>query len=250
MGGVHLGYDGSSRRLNWAEIRPGWILALFIFLGWLVGVAGDAVTICPPSLSTSFCDTATNYLAQNNGLVVYYHTYWQIFSSTLVTDSILDAAFNALAVLILDRFIEGSFNKSRYFLVFILTATLGNVLTLLEGPMYLSAGASGGIFGLFAATFSYSWAAERKIDGPTLGFFLVLFVGSSFILPNINWVAHLGGALGGFAAGPLLYRSVKERAIRFENVSTSKLSTNVSSILFIGLIVLLSATQFFLFAWR
>ena len=192
----------------------------------------------------------TNYLAQNNGLVVYFHTYWQLFSSILVTDSILDASFNALAVLILDRFIENSFNKSRYFMVFFFTAILGNILTLLQGPVYLSAGASGGIFGLFAGTFSYTWAAEKKIDGPTLGFFLVLFVGSSFILPNINWVAHLGGALGGFVAGPLLYRSVRNNAVRYENVSTSKFSTNIATALFILLLALLSAVQFILFAIR
>lgn len=223
-------------------------MALGIFIGWIIGVAGDGFTICPPSLSPSFCDTATDYLAQNNGLVVYYHTYWQLFSSILVTDSILDAGFNAVAVLILDRFIDNSLNKSRYFLVFFVTAILGNIITLLQGPAYLSAGASGGIFGLFAATFSYTWASERKIDGPTLGFFLVLFVGSSFILPNINWVAHLGGAMGGFVSGPMLYHSVKDKATRYENVSTSRLSTNIATAVLIGLLVLLSVVQFFFFA--
>lgn len=182
--------------------------------------------------------------------MIYFHTYWQLFSSTLVTDSILDAAFNALAVLILDRFIENSFNKSRYFLVFFLTAILGNVLTLFQGPYYASAGASGGIFGLFAGTFSYTWAAEKKIDGPTLGFFLVLFIGSSFILPNINWVAHLGGALGGFVAGPLLYRAVREKAVRYENVSTSTSLTNFSVAVLIALMTIFSAVQFIAFAVR
>ncbi len=100
---------------------------------------------------------------------------------------------------------------------------------------------------MFAATFSYTWASEKKIDGPTLGFFLVLFVGSSFILPNINWVAHLGGALGGFVAGPLLYRSVKDKATRYENVSTSRLSTSIATAVLIGLLILFSVMQFFFF---
>lgn len=179
--------------------------------------------------------------------MIYLHTYWQLFSSIFVTDSVLDAVFNAVAVLILDRIIESAFNKSRYFLIFFLSAILGNVLTLIQGPHYASAGASGGIFGLFAATFSYTWSTERRIDNATLGFFLVLFVGSSFILPRINWIAHLGGAIGGFVTGPLLYFALKDKVKRYESVSRSTVATNIATLVFVIGLTLLSVAQFLLF---
>jgi rhomboid protease GluP len=189
------------------------VLAGLIILGYVIGLIGDSFQVCPKQilLSCPSATTATYYLAQNNGIVVYLHQYYQLFTSILVTDSPIDAGFNAVAVLILDRLTDDTFNMSRYFLIFFLTAILGNLLTLAEGPQYASAGASGGIFGLIAAVFSYSWAKENRIEITTLAFFLIVFVGSSFLISDVNYVAHLGGAIGGFIAGPLLYRSINPK---------------------------------------
>jgi rhomboid protease GluP len=215
-----------------------------ILVGWVLGILGDGLTACPPSLSSSYCLPITYFLGQSNAFVVYGRDYWQLFTSVFVTDSLLDAGFNALAVLILDRFVEPALNKSRYFLIFFLCATLGNVVTLVQGPQYASAGASGGIFGLFAASFSYAWAVEHKIDFATLGFFLVLFIGSSFLLPGINWIAHLGGSLGGFIAGPWLALSVKKNEVTFERVSQSSLSFSVAVLAFYILVTAYSVIGF------
>jgi rhomboid protease GluP len=232
---------------RWKHVRPGWILALMILAGWLIGVLGDRLNACPPSLGSNYCFPITDFLGQNNAFVVYDGTYWQIFTSIFVTDSIVDAGFNALAVLILDRFIEPALNKPRYFLIFFLCAFLGNLVTLLQGPQYASAGASGGIFGLFAATFSYSWAVERKVDFATLGFFLVLFIGSSFLLPNINWLAHVGGSLGGFIAGPLLAYSMRNNLAKFERVSQSSILFSLAILVLIAVATGLSAIGFAIF---
>ena len=167
------------------------------------GTGGRLIHGCPPSIQNA-CQAATIYLAQENGVVVYAHQFYQLFTSTLVTDSPLDAGFNAIAVLILDRLTEDNLNKTRYFLIFFSTAILGNLLTLLQGPNYASAGASGGIFGIFASLVVFSWLKDKKVDQPTLVLFIIIFFGSS-ILPDVNYVAHIGGAVGGFIAGGLLY---------------------------------------------
>ena len=126
-------------------VRPAWLLAALIMLGWILGAAGDLFNVCPSFPQGLPCASATFYLAQNNLLVVNYHQYYQLFSSNFVTDSLPDAAFNALAVLILDRISDSSqFNITRYLSIFFLSAMLGNILSLLAGPYYVSAGASGG----------------------------------------------------------------------------------------------------------
>jgi rhomboid protease GluP len=233
----------------WRNMRPGWLLAGLIILGFVLGLIGDLFSTCPTPLA-SVCGsslTATSLLAQNNAIVVYLHQFYELFTSILVTDSPVDAGFNAVAVLILDRLTDDTFNMPRYFLIFFLTAILGNLLTLLEGPGYASAGASGGIFGLIAAVFSYSWAKENKIELTTLIFFLVVFVGSSFLIPNVNYIAHLGGAIGGFVAGPLLYRSLKPQLLSYGDTSTSTgFTKRITAILIIGLVIG-SIVQFALF---
>jgi rhomboid protease GluP len=232
----------------WKNFRPGWILAGLIILGFILGLLGDLFLPCPKALPT-VCRSisATDLLAQNNGIVVFYHQFYQLFTSILVTDSPIDAGFNAVAVLILDRLTDDTFNMPRYFLIFFLTALLGNILTLSKGPQYASAGASGGIFGLIAAVFSYSWAKENRIEITTLAFFLIVFIGSSFLIPNVNYVAHLGGAIGGFIAGPLLFVSLKPNLSNYLDASNSKkLTKNLTIALVVGLTVS-SVIQFSLF---
>jgi len=238
----------TQRTVLWGNIRPGWLLAGLIILGFVLGLIGDLFFPCPislPSACGSF--TATDLLAQSNGIVVYLHQFYQLFTSILVTDSPIDAGFNAVAVLILDRLTDDTFNPPRYFLIFFLTAILGNLLTLLKGPQYASAGASGGIFGLIAAVFSFSWARENRIEITTLVFFLIVFVGSSFLIPDVNYVAHLGGAIGGFIAGPLLYFSLKPKLSNYLETSKSSSITIKLTIALIALFTIGSVVQFALF---
>ncbi len=178
---------------------------------------------------------------------MYLHQYYQLFTSILVTDSPIDAGFNAVAVLVLDRLSDDTFNTTRYFLIFFLIAILGNILTLVQGPQYASAGASGGIFGLIAAVFSYSWAKENRLEITTLAFFLLVFIGSSFLISNVNYIAHLGGAIGGFIAGPLLYQSLKPKLRNYEDISNSSALTKYLTMLLIFGMVAGSVVQFALF---
>ena len=230
---------------TWRNIRPAWLLALVILSGWVIGLFGEAINVCPPSIQDS-CTYATNYLVQYNGLVVIQHQYYQLFTSTLVTSSLFDAGFNAIAVLILDRVTEDSLNKTRYFLVFFLTAILGNILTLLQGPNYASAGASGGIFGIFAALIMFSWLKDKTVDQPSLVLFIVIFIGSS-ILPDVNYVAHIGGAIGGFIAGALLYEAVKPTVTEYSFAYDSNPKTVVAVAVLIFLLVAASIAQFAFF---
>jgi rhomboid protease GluP len=237
-----------SRPFLWRNLHPGWLLAGLIILGYVIGLIGDLFSPCPTALS-SYCGsfTATDLLAQNNAIVVYLHQFFELFTSILVTDSPVDAGFNAVAVLILDRLTDDTFNFPRYFLIFFLTAILGNILTLIEGPQFASAGASGGIFGLIAAAFSYSWAKENRIEITTLVFFLIVFIGSSFLIPNVNYVAHLGGAIGGFIAGPLLYQSLKTQAREYADTSKSRRQMTNVTVVLIGLLTIGSIIQFVIF---
>ncbi len=212
-----------------------------IVLGFIIGIIGDNIAYCYHAQ----CIAVTSLLVQDNRDVVQAQAYWQLFTSIFVTDSFLDAAFNAVAVIVIDRFMDNSFNSTRYFATFFGAALLGNILTLLMGPNYASAGASGGIFGLLAGTFAFTWAQNKKVDGATLGLFLMIFITSTFIA-NVNWLAHVGGSLGGFIAGPLLYLALRKKMAVFQPTSQSLVLTKLIVWGLIGLMVVGSIVQFFL----
>jgi membrane associated rhomboid family serine protease len=186
------------------------------------------------------------YLAQNNGLVYYGHEYYEFFTSILVTDYPLDAAFNAIAVLVLDRITEDSLNKTRYIAIFFSTALVGNLFTLVQGPEYASAGASGGIFGIYAALITFSWLKNKSLDVPAVALFLIIFVSSS-IFQNVNYVAHIGGAFGGFLAGSITYQSVKPRLADY-SIYDSRKTTTIAIAALLFLVTVASAAQFLIFS--
>lgn len=232
------------------KIRPGYIAATVIILGYIIGVLGGGVKFCNLASSCANAPNATQLLAQQNSMVYYNSAYWQFFTSIFVTGGLTgfyDAALNAFAVLVLDFFLPDTFNNTRYFAIFFIAALLGNLLTLFEGPLYASAGASGGIFGVFAAAFAYSWAENKRIDFSTLVLFLALFFGSSFLAQNVNWIAHLGGSIGGFILGPILYNSVSQSKTEYGISTHSSSYTKVIVLLAILVMFVGSAVQFLIF---
>jgi rhomboid protease GluP len=187
--------------------KQGRNLALAIMGGLLFGALTSGLSIDHVPLILAFL--------QNNS-VVYAGGYWQLLTSLLVAPPVLagaeDVLFNALAVLWLDRLLSGAYTPTGYYATFVLTGLAGNLFSLLNGPAVSSFGASGGIFGLLAGAVSEDYAAERRINVGLLLWFLLIFIISSFLLSNVDWFAHLGGALSGLLVG--YYLGVKQREVQ------------------------------------
>jgi rhomboid protease GluP len=146
----------------------------------------------------------TEAFVQANWLV-YHGWYWQLLTSLVVVfPSLLgveDALFNAVAVLWLDGLLSDAFSSREYYVVFVASGVVGNLLSLLNGPNEVSFGASGGIFGLLAGAVVLDHATQHRMNYQLLGWFLLIFIISSFGLTSVDWAAHLGGAVFGLAAG-------------------------------------------------
>jgi rhomboid protease GluP len=187
--------------------KQGRNLALAIMGGLLFGMLTSCVSIDHVQLILVFL--------QSNS-VVFAGGYWQLLTSILVAPPVLagveDVLFNALAVLWLDRLLSGAYNPTGYYTTFVLTGLAGNLFSLLNGPTVSSFGASGGIFGLLAGAVSEDYAAERRINFGLLLWFLLIFIISSFLLSDVDWLAHLGGALSGLLVG--YYLGVKQREVQ------------------------------------
>ena len=186
--------------------KQGRNLALAIIGGLVFGLATWGVNVGGKPLT---------YLFLQVNFLVYHGFYWQLLTSVVVATpdalGVADVLFNALAVVWLDNLLGGAFNPREYYATFLLSALSGNLLSLLAGPDLISFGASGGIFGLLAGAVSEDYAAERRLNTGLLAWFLLVFIFSSFSSGYINWIAHLGGAVSGLAAG--YYLGVRRRGI-------------------------------------
>ncbi len=180
--------------------REGKVLSVAILGGFVFGLVASAVSVDGVPLVDFFVQYNR---AVDGGL------YYQLFTSILVVIpfssqiplGLVDVLFNAMAVVFLDGLLSHAFRGRDYYAVFFASAVAGNVLSLLSGPSLVSFGASGGIFGLLAGAVAEEFAVEKRVDYNLLAWFVAVFIFSSFLLPYVDWLAHLGGAAFGLAAG-------------------------------------------------
>lgn len=103
-------------------------------------------------------------------------------------------AFNMFALWITGQYLEPLLGRLKFLALFLISAIGGSVGVLLmsETP---TVGASGAVFGLFAAVL----VLNRHLGRETGSIVAVLGINAvlGFVLPNIAWQAHLGGAITG-----------------------------------------------------
>lgn len=148
--------------------------------------------------------------------------YWRLLGSAFLHIGLLHLAGNLLALAIVGPALERVFGWWRFLAIYLVSALGGSVAVYLFGsPFGAVAGASGAIYGLFAATL----IVVRKLGLDAR--FMVLAVALNFAVsfaPGISLLGHLGG----FVTGGLLTLAM---------VYAPKASRTSLQILAIGVIV-------------
>jgi membrane associated rhomboid family serine protease len=130
--------------------------------------------------------------------------YWRLLGAAFLHIGPLHLIVNMLALAIVGPGLERVFGAWRYLSVYLLGALGGSVAVyLFDSPYGAVAGASGAIYGLFAATLIV--LRNLGLDAR----FMLFAVGLNFVVsfaPGISLLGHLGGfVVGGLAALALVY---------------------------------------------
>ncbi|MCW2500449.1 MAG: Conserved rane protein of unknown function [Frankiales bacterium] len=138
--------------------------------------------------------------------------YWRLLTSTFLHFGVVHIALNMFCLYLLGPTLEQSFGRLRFAALYLLSGQSGAALSYALGPAnQQAAGASGAVFGLFAAFY----VLQRRRGGDvsqiatTIGINLAIsFVASSYI----DWRGHVGGLIGGaLFAVALVYAPAGER---------------------------------------
>jgi membrane associated rhomboid family serine protease len=114
------------------------------------------------------------------------------------TMGLLDIAFNMWALYVVGPPLEQLLGKARYIALYVLSAIGGNILFYyLVSPDQAAIGASGAIFGLFAALFVVARRLRLNMGG--IATVIVVNLVFSFVIAQIAWQAHVGGLIVGAA---------------------------------------------------
>ncbi len=134
---------------------------------------------------------------------------WRALTSAFLHSpgSIIHIGFNMFALYIMGGYLEPMLGRLRFVLLYLISAIGGSagvvvLATFPDGWFTGVVGASGAVFGLFAAVLVLNWRMGRETGG-IIGLLVINGV-IGFILPNIAWQAHLGGAVTGAALAGVL----------------------------------------------
>ncbi|MGV0653531.1 rhomboid family intramembrane serine protease [Mycolicibacterium thermoresistibile] len=120
--------------------------------------------------------------------------YYRLVTSAFLHFGLMHLLFNMFALYVIGGPLEAALGRLRFGLLYALSALGGSVLVYLLA-MNPTAGASGAVFGLFAAT--YVVAKRLNLDVRFVTGLIVVNLVITFVVPGISWQGHLGGLLTG-----------------------------------------------------
>lgn len=142
--------------------------------------------------------------------------YWRLVTVALTHGSWLHLLFNMLALAQLGSAIETIYGRSRYVFILLVSLLTASTASYFFNPTNVPAvGASGMIFGLFAALM----VSGRRygVDMKNVVGVVIINLLITFLVPNIDWHAHVGGLIGG-AIATYLVRSFNSPKKRLGNI--------------------------------
>ena len=123
---------------------------------------------------------------------------YRLLTSAFLHVDLMHILFNMWALWVVGPPLERWLGRSRFIVLYVLSALGGSVLVYLLTPVNTpTLGASGAIFGLFGATLIL--ARKLNFDAKFVVGLIVINLVITFVVPAISWQGHIGGLLTGTA---------------------------------------------------
>jgi rhomboid protease GluP len=155
----------------------------------------------------------------NYGPLTWHGEPWRLISSAFIHFGIMHLAFNMYALYQGGVWTERLYGSARFATIYLLSALAGSVVSSCWDASRLSAGASGAVFGVYGALLVFFVRQRRnlpleQLKGVRNGAIslCVYSLAMGAVLRFVDNSAHVGGLLGGAAAGWLLVRPFEPAA--------------------------------------
>lgn len=146
--------------------------------------------------------------------------WWRLLTSTFIHIGIIHIVMNMYALYVAGNYLEPMLGKGRFLAAYLCTGVLASLCSIWwHGSEFVSAGASGAIFGLYGVflallTTKLIPQSVRKGLLQSIGIFVVYNLVYGAGKQGIDNSAHLGGFISGFAVGYLYFLSFRKEAFR------------------------------------
>lgn len=153
------------------------------------------------------------------------HEPWRLLTVALVHGGLLHLGLNMLTLYIVGNPVEQILGAGRYLVLYAASAMGGSLFVLAWGfvdpssLMGATVGASGALFGLFAAIFVLQKASGA--DTTSIVILLAVNLAYGFVVSGISWQGHLGGLITGALVTWILVRLAKPQPGKTQKSQTT-----------------------------
>ena len=193
-----------------ASSDPGWVSRVLIGVTVVAFVAQQTVS----GFTARFFDIGRAYdPSAGHEIGVATGQYERLLTSVFLHGGVLHLAFNMYALYLFGPPVEAALGRARFLSLYLVAGLGGSAVSYaFAAPNQPSLGASGAIFGLLGAFLVISKRLGRDTSS-VFGLLAINFV-LGFVLPNIDWRAHLGGLVtGALCAVALAYAPRDKRTL-------------------------------------
>jgi membrane associated rhomboid family serine protease len=121
---------------------------------------------------------------------------YRLLTSAFLHGGVFHLLLNMYALFLFGPHLEAALGRVRFVALYLVSALGGSALSYaFAAPNQPSLGASGAVFGLLGAFL----VVNRRLGRDTSGVMVLIAInfGYGFLVPNIDWRAHLGGMVSG-----------------------------------------------------
>jgi membrane associated rhomboid family serine protease len=170
--------------------------ATFILIGLNVIAFLAEIATGSGGLSEATGSVIRNFSLLGNG--VAEGEWYRLVTGGFLHAGLLHIGFNMFALLIVGRVLEPGIGTRRFVALYAASLLAGAFGALaLTHPYEPTVGASGAIFGLFAAAAIMARGRGMNALASEIGFLIVINLVFTFSIPGISIGGHLGGLVGG-----------------------------------------------------
>ncbi|WP_226667438.1 rhomboid family intramembrane serine protease [Metabacillus litoralis] len=146
---------------------------------------------------------------------IYEGEWWRFITPIVLHIGFFHLLMNSFALYYIGPAVERAYGSARFLFIYLIAGISGSIASFAFSP-FVSAGASGAIFGCFGALL-YIGIHNRKAFLRTMGPNLFVIIGINlalgFVIPNIDNAGHIGGLVGGFLAALIVQIPQKKQRL-------------------------------------
>jgi len=179
-----------------------WLVLINIIIYIILSIIGlSALTLNPDVLV---------FFAQYNKFIFERGYIWELITALFVHFHLGHLLGNLIFLLLFGYRSEDFYDWKKYLIIFLISGLIGNLLGLFLGPEFLSAGASGAIFGLFGSLiYPLKRESSRSLKGMIfIGVIFLIFSGMNY---NVDSISHWVGFIVGLFLGKYFSKTARKK---------------------------------------